>query len=335
MNQSFSVRILATGRYLPARQVTAAEIDLRLGLPPGTCLRISGVKERYHADGERVSDMGAAAVRDALSNAGLRLNDFDLLICGSGGPEQLIPVNSALILRTLGLSGVAAFDVGATCLGFIVGLHVAATFIAAGLHRRVVVVSSDVTSSILNDRKPEAYCLFGDGAAAAVVESTPSRSAGERPSRVLGADLCTYPEGSRFTEIRGGGSALPAAQYTEQRRDDFLFDMDGPKVFRLAVGMLPLALERLLSATGARLSEIDFIVPHQASHSAMELFRRRLEVDSARWISTVQKYGNTAASGMPLALDDSLRAGKIRRGDRLLFLGTGAGLSTGLMLIDF
>jgi 3-oxoacyl-[acyl-carrier-protein] synthase III len=329
------VRIRATGRYLPARRVTAADVDARLGLAPGTCLRISGVEERYYVDGERASDMGAAAVRDALRNAHLGLKDFDLLICGSGGQEQPIPVNSALILEKLGVSGIAAFDVGATCLGFIVGLHVAATFVAAGLHRRVVVVSSDITSVVLNDRQPEAYGLFGDGAAAAVVEATPPDPDRRRPSRILAAAFSTHTEGTHLTEIRGGGSALVALHYTAQRRDDFLFDMDGPRIFRLAVAFLPPALERLLAAAEVRFADIDFIVPHQASHSAMEIFRRRLKVDPARWACTVQKYGNTAASALPLALDDCLRAQKIRRGDRILLMGTAAGFSTGLMLLDY
>lgn len=331
---AYPVRILASGRYLPAREVTSAEIDSRLGLEPGTSARVSGVKTRYYADGEGASDMGAAAIRDALANAALGLEDLDLILCVSGTPEQPIPCNASLVQKKLGsgAAGIPSFDVGATCMGFIVGLDVAGSLLTSGRFRRAVIVAADIASLGLNAREPEAYALFGDAAAAVIVERSDEATAS---SRVLGVRYETYAEGAGLTEIRGGGSALPAYRYTPERADDYLFHMEGPRVFREAARVFPRLFEQLLSDLGLGTADVDLVVPHQASDSALELMRRRLGFEASRWVRTVQKFGNTIASSIPLALDDSLREGRIRRGMRLAFAGTAAGFAASAAIVDF
>jgi 3-oxoacyl-[acyl-carrier-protein] synthase-3 len=331
---NFGVRIESTGRYLPARSVSAAEIDVRLGLAPGGSLKLSGVATRRFVDGETASDMGAAAALDALASAGLTLADIDLLICSSGTPEQPIPCNAALVQKKLGdVSGMPCFDVNSTCMSFLVALDVAGALIATGRYKRILVVSSDVASCGMNEREPEAYALLGDAAAAAVLSAgDDGRGSG---SMILGATFATYSEGSDMTEIRGGGSAMPAYLYEGDRRDDYLFHMDGTRVFRMALKVFPPMVERLLADCGVTMADIDLVVPHQASQSALELMRRRLNVAPERWAVTLPKYGNTISSSIPLALDDCLREGRLKRGQRVLLLGTSAGFSAGAVLLDF
>jgi 3-oxoacyl-[acyl-carrier-protein] synthase-3 len=332
----YDVRIVSTGRYLPKREVTAGELDDRLGLAPGTALKLTGAQTRFYANGERASDRGAAAARDALANAGLTLADIDLILCASGVPEQPIPSNAALVQKKLGddAAGKPCFDVGATCMGFMVGLDVASSLITSGRFKRVLLVSADIASLGLNDRQTESAVLFGDAAAAAVLSaSDPDEQ--PRRSRILAIGYETYAEGSAFTEIRGGGSAMPAHRYTPERRDDFLFDMHGPKVFRIAARVLPPLFEKTLAAAGLSVDDLDWVIPHQASALAIEVMRRRLNLDTDRVVNTLHKYGNTIASSLPLAIDECVRDRRLQRGQRVALVATAAGFSVGVAVLEF
>ena len=333
------VRIVSTGRYLPRKHVPSETVDGWLGLPVGTSAQLSGVQGRYYADGETASEMGAAAAQRALESAGLDAGDIDVLIAACGTPEQPIPSNAALMLKRLGpeWAGKAAFDLGATCMSFLVALDLAAVLLAARRYGRALIVAADVASCGLNHDQPEAAMLFGDAAAAAVVgrveEDDPLA---RRPSRILAARCATWAEGSSFTEIRGGGSALPAHQYTAERRADFLFHMEGSHAFRMAARTLPPLLERVLAdAGGLDVEDFDLVIPHQASSAAMELMRRRLEIPLSRWVQTLHKYGNTIAASIPLALDECVREGRLERGDRVLLLATAAGFSASALAFDY
>jgi 3-oxoacyl-[acyl-carrier-protein] synthase-3 len=332
----YDVRIVSTGRYLPKRKVTAGELDDRLSLEPGTAFKLTGAATRHYVNGERASDMGAAAARDALTNAGLTLADVDLILCASGVAEQPIPSNAALVQKKLGdeAAGKPCFDVGATCMGFMVGLDVASSLITSGRFKRILLVSADIASCGLNDRQTESAVLFGDAAAAAVL--APSDPADQpRPSKILAMRYETYAEGSAFTEIRGGGSAIPAYRYTEETRNDFLFDMQGPKVFRMAARVLPPIFEQTLAAAGLTVDQIDLFIPHQASALALEVMRRRLNLDGSRVVNTLHKYGNTIASSLPLAIDDCIRERRLSRGQKVVLVATAAGFSVGVTVLEF
>ena len=152
---------------------------------------------------------------------------------------------------------------------------------------------------------------------------------------IIGSTFATYAEGADMTEIRGGGSALPATAYSDDRRDDYLFHMDGPRVFRMALKVFPPQVEQLLADCGVAMADVDLVVPHQASEAALELMRRRLGVPPERWVQTLPRFGNTISSSIPLALDACLREGRLQRGQRVLLLGTSAGFSSGALLLDF
>jgi 3-oxoacyl-[acyl-carrier-protein] synthase-3 len=323
------LHILGTGAALPAEAVTSAELDARLGLAPGTVEKRTGVRVRYVHRGSAAA-LGAEAAHRALAAAGLGLGDVDCLVAASGTPDQAMPSNSALIHRELGLSAVPAFDVGASCLGFLAALDTVSCLLEAGRYRRVLIVASDIASCGLDWSKLEASGIFGDGAAAAVVG--PGEGTG---SALLASAFATYSEGAHLCEIPAGGSR----HHPERVDGPFLpfarFRMDGKAVFRLAGERLPGFLDGLLAAAGVRLAEIPVVVPHQASHHALQYLRRRFRLRREQMIDLFAEQGNQVGASLPSALDAAIRSGRLRRGDTALLVGTGAGIHLGGLVLCY
>jgi 3-oxoacyl-[acyl-carrier-protein] synthase-3 len=329
------LKIVATGKHLPRRVVRGEELDRLIGAAPGATEHASGVAERrYAGDDERASRMGALALMDALERARLRYEDLDAIVCASGTMEQPIPCTAALIQRELGKgdSGTPCFDINSTCLSFVTALDLVASLIEAGRYGRVAIVSTEIASVGLNPRQLEAASLFGDGAAAAVVERTP---AGDL-SGVITARMETYASAWKTCMIEGGGTGLdPHRHYSPENADRFRFAMDGRKVFRAVLERLPGFLERALAPAGLRVEEFALVIPHQASGSGMELMRRNLGIAPERWMNILATHGNMIAASIPLALHCAIEQGRLRRGDRALLVGTSAGLSLGAVAIEF
>jgi len=233
------LRIEGTGKYLPPRIVTAAEVDRLAGQPKGWTAKHTGVAERRYVTDETAAFLGAAALNDALCEAqrGTVKGRPDLLISAGGTPQQPIPCTASFMAREMGWDGVSCFDINATCLGFIAALDVAASLLASGRHESIAIVCAEIASKGLNWAEPEAAALMGDGAAAVIVsrvtETLPEHSH-ESPA-LLASALETWPKGANLTEIRGGGTFLPATHHEPGvNTADFQFHMDGPGVFRLA-----------------------------------------------------------------------------------------------------
>jgi len=328
------VRIAGTGTYLPKRIVTASDLDRKLGKPEGYSEKLSGVKTRYYAEDETSSQMGAKAATAALEDAGLRFADVDGVIGACGTPEQGIPSTAALIQRALGQedSGVPCFDINSTCLSFVTAFDTLSYLIDAGRFRRVLIVSTEVASVGLNWNQHEACSLFGDGAAAVVLERTPENGT----SRVIGSHMETFSSGADYCRILGGGTKLhPRDHYSAATVDDYLFHMDGRKVFRLAAEVLPAFMQKLLARAELRLDEIRLVVPHQASLAGLELMRRKLGIAEERWMRTVEDYGNMIAASIPFTLHLAILDDRLRRGDKALLLGTSAGFSVGGLVFEY
>lgn len=319
------VRLLGTGAALPPVCLTSAELDRRLGLAPGTVARRTGVRQRWVETERSAAELGADAARAALDAAGLTLGDVDCIVSANGTPDQALPCNAALLHEALGLgrAGVPAFDVGASCLSFLVALDTVSCLVQAGRFERVLVVSSDLASCGLDWSRLEASGIFGDGAAAAVLG--PSRGG----SAVLATAFETHSDGAHLCEIRGGGSRHPPGRTEGPYLPLTLFSMDGRGVFRMAAERLPGFVERLLDAAGVRLEDVSLVVPHQASAHALAWLRRRFGLAPERVVDVFSERGNQVAASLPTALDAAVRSGRLRRGDTVLLLGTGAGLSLG------
>lgn len=313
---SLRIKVASTGFYAPVRIETAAELAPRIGQSEEWIVTRTGVRERRIAD-EPVEVMGARAARAALQSGGAP----DLIINASTTPRQIIPDNSVFIQRELGYDGIPSYSVHATCLSFVVAFYNAAALVSAGAYRRVLVVSAEAGSFARNMCQPESAALIGDGAAAVVLEPTPDDEA----SALEGYRMLTWPRGAELTELRGGGQRRYPNQPGTQP-EDHLFSMDGPGIYRMARPKVHLLVRELLADLGLTVGDIDWVVPHQASGPGLELLPRiGFAVD--RIVNIVGEYGNCIAASIPMALARLGASGRVRRGDRVLLLGTGAGLS--------
>lgn len=325
------VRIAGTGQYLPRRRVPSAEIEARAKLPEGWALERSGVAFRHWVGpDERASVMGAAAAREACLQAGVEPGEMGLILNASGSVERSIPDGGPMLQRELGLgnSGIPSFSVHATCLSFLAALELAAERIHHGRIDRALIVSSEITSVALDFDNPEVCTLFGDGAAAVVLERAPESSA----STIHRVGWVTMGEDIELATIRGGGTYRhPHSPLTEHA--DALFQMQGPQTLKRAIRLMPLLMRRLGMDDAIR-SEVRWIACHQASRAALE-FVPRLRFGNATLVTTLEDTGNCIAASIPLTLDQGVRSGQIRRGDLGLLIGTGAGLSAAAVLMTY
>ncbi|WP_415753982.1 3-oxoacyl-[acyl-carrier-protein] synthase III C-terminal domain-containing protein [Pseudomonas leptonychotis] len=328
-----TLALLGSGHALPQRRLTSAELDLSLGLQTGTVERIGGVRTRAFASTEEsAASLAALAARRALAAAGLTAAQLDCVVAASGTMDQGMPCNAALIHRELGLatSGIAAFDINASCLGFIAALDQLSWPITAGRYQRVLLVCADIASCGLDWQHLESAAIFGDGAAAVVLGPVGNGQA----MRILASKLCTYSEGAAFCQIAAGGSRHHPSRIDEAFLPLTRFAMQGKAVYRLASTHLPDFLADLLTEGGLEREQIDWVIPHQASRLAIEHLIRRLGFAPEKVVNIFAEYGNQVAASLPTALDIALRDGRIQPGQRLLLLGTGAGLSLGGMLLE-
>nr|WP_199066554.1 3-oxoacyl-[acyl-carrier-protein] synthase III C-terminal domain-containing protein [Chromobacterium sp. ASV5] len=322
------MKLIATGKCLPSHAFTAEAVDKKIGKKLGSSLKQSGVHTRYFAaDHESQSQLGALALNDALRRSSLDVSQIDLLIGACGIPEQALPSTACFIAHAAGLpAGVPAFDINSGCLSFLSALQVADSLLNTGVYERIAIVSSDLASRGLNWNNPEASLIFGDGAAAAIVE----RAAPERGLKAF--KLATYPEGRHFCEIRAGGTQRNPRRGVEA--SDFLFDMNGKAVFKLASKLMPDFLKSLLEKTPGGLDSIDYVVPHQASHLGMQHMAKRLGVSPERIVNIYPSHGNQVAASLPTVLHEAFVDGRASSGKRILMVGTAAGLNLGGLVWD-
>ena len=278
--------------------------------------------ERRIGDGP-VEVLAAEAARAALGEG----PPPDLLLFASVSPRQLIPDTSAFVARELGLAGITTWSVHATCLSFLAALGQAAALVHAGQHQRVLVVSAERGSISRNFAEPESAALIGDGAGAAVIEASPPGS----KSALLYHRLATFPEGAGLAELRGCGvSRHPNDPATT--REDNLFPMDGPALYKLAIRRTMRQVRDCLAAVGLEPGDIDLVVPHQPSGPGVQAIQR-FGFAAERVVDIVGTFGNCIAASLPMALAMAHEQGRLRRGDRVLLLGTGAGLGIGTTLL--
>jgi 3-oxoacyl-[acyl-carrier-protein] synthase-3 len=326
------LRILGTGQYLPNSVISSALFDQRFGRAPGWTMRRLGVAQRHHAGATETSSfMGAQAAVQALEAAQVRASEVDCIVSACSVMEQAIPCLGSQIQYQLGLgeSGVAAFDINATCLSFVVALDLIACAIAAGRYRKVLIVSSEMPSAGLNPDDHGTAALFGDGAAAVVVGA----AAPDSQSRILAAQIRTYGVGGTYCQIQAGGTRLNAAMNTasgeKSWRGTGWFEMDGKAIYRLASRHFPTFMDQLLAQAGVALNGLDCIVPHQASGKALDHMIDLLHLPADRTVRTLVNWGNQVAASIPSALHHAITTGALRRGELVALLGSGAGVSIG------
>jgi 3-oxoacyl-[acyl-carrier-protein] synthase-3 len=324
----FPVRILGTGSQLPAERVTAAGLDSRLGLQPGTTLARNGVSTRYFAnEAESASALATQAVAQALRTAQLSAVDLDAILFAGVMSEQPMPSTAILIHRRLGgrAHGVTCFDINASCAGFLKGVEIAAAGVCGGLWRNVAVVAAELASKGLRWEDLDTATLFGDGAAAAILGPATGNEG------ILAVRNATYSEGAELSMMRAGGSRFnmrtPPADV-----NDYLFAMNGRGLLRLIQTHFPAFLDELL-AIG-----VDVVVPHQASAVGLAFLHKQLARRSQPApvvIDILRETGNQVSVSIPFALHGAIDSGQLRRGQTALLVSTAAGVSFSGMVLRY
>lgn len=312
-------RIVGTGSYLPARIVTNEEFARRLDTSDQWIRERTGIVQRHIAEASQASsDLALEASRRALEAADLSARDIDLIVVATSTPDYVFPSTACLLQAKLGISGCPAFDLQAVCSGFVYALAVADNLIRGGANKRALVVGAEVFSRILDWSDRGTCVLFGDGAGAVVL------AADRRPgihASVLRAD----GRHAGILSVPGNvcGGRVVGSPYLQ---------MQGNQVFRFAVKVLDEVARETVSAAGMRIQDVDWLIPHQANVRILEATARKLGLPRERLVVTVDHHGNTSAASVPLALDEFVRAGRIRGGDRVLMQGVGGGFTWGATL---
>jgi 3-oxoacyl-[acyl-carrier-protein] synthase-3 len=320
-------KIIGTGSYLPPRRVTNEELVTILAATgvetSDEWIRTrSGIVARHYADSNvQSSDLGAAAARNALEMAKVDPNDIDLILVATATPDFLggFPSTACVIQEKLGMTnGCAAMDVQAVCSGFVYGLSVADSFIRAGVYKKILVIGAEVYSRILDFKDRTTCVLFGDGAGAVVL------AASDEPG-ILSTRL--HADGS-YGDILCVSGKLNNGAIEGQA----FLHMDGTAVYKLAVTLMDRVGVEVLKATGTQISEVDWLIPHQANIRIMRSSAKKMGISDDNVVETVDQHGNTSAASIPLALDVAMRDGRIRPGQNILMVALGGGLTWGAAL---
>jgi 3-oxoacyl-[acyl-carrier-protein] synthase-3 len=327
MSLSRYSRITGTGSYLPPRRVTNADLAAELAAggvetSDDWIVGRTGIRARHFAaPGVTSSDLGVEAAKRALEAAGVAAADIDLIIVATSTPDMVFPSAACILQNKLGVAGCPAFDVQAVCSGFVYALTIADSMIKTGAASKALIIGTEVFSRILDFSDRTTCVLFGDGAGAVVLEAS------DTPG-ILASDL--HADGKHV-----GILCVPGTVSGGKVLGDPLLKMDGPAVFKLAVGVLEDAARATLEKAGRTAADIDWLIPHQANLRIMQGTAKKLKLPLDKLVVTVDEHGNTSAASIPLALDWAVRSGKIKRGDTLMLEGVGGGFTWGAVLLDF
>jgi 3-oxoacyl-[acyl-carrier-protein] synthase-3 len=309
------------GGYLPARVLTNADLAKQVDTSDEWIVQRTGIRERHiAADGEKTSDLGLAAARAALENAGIGADAIDLIVLATSTPDQTFPATAVTIQAELGITRGAAFDMQAVCSGFVFALATADRFLQSGDFRCALVIGAETFSRILDWSDRGTCVLFGDGAGAVVLEA--DTTPGERG--ILTTKLRSDGRHRAKLYVDGGPSSTMTVGHLR---------MEGREVFRHAVGMITDVIEDAFAATGYRAEDIDWFVPHQANKRIIDGSAHKLGIAPGKIVSTVDKHGNTSAASIPLALAVASADGRIKRGNLVLLEAMGGGFTWGSALI--
>ena len=320
-------RITGTGSYLPPNRLTNAQLTAELAVrgvetSDDWIVDRTGIKARHFAAPDMTSsDLAFEAARHAIEAAGLQAADIDLIIVATSTPDMVFPSVACILQHKLGIAGCPAFDVQAVCSGFIYALTIADAMIKTGTASKALVIGAEVFSRILDFSDRTTCVLFGDGAGAVVLEAS------ETPG-ILASDLHADGKHVDILSVPGhvsGGQVLGSP----------LLQMDGQAVFKLAVGVLEKTARTVLAKANLLETDIDWLIPHQANLRIMHSTARKLKLPLEKLIVTVDQHGNTSAASIPLALDEAVRSGKVKRDDILMLEGVGGGFTWGAVLLQY
>ena len=325
MSTSLGVMLLGTGSSLPARVLRNCEFPASLDTSDEWIRSRTGIQERRIASTDETSgSLGLEAARRALEAARLSPADVDMIICATVTPDMMVPATACLIQGGLGCPGIPAFDVNAACTGFLYGVAIAAQFIRTGSCRHILVVGSETLSRVVDFSDRATCVLFGDGAGAVLLGASEGPVRGQHSFRL-------HADGNRGDLIRLNGARLrpPASTSAEPRLADH-FDylrMNGREVFKFAVRTIIELISENLSECNLTPADIDLVIPHQVNQRIIDAAFADLNFPTDKLMVNLDRYGNTSAASIPIALDEAVRTGRIGAGDRVLLIAFGGGLT--------
>jgi len=326
---SSDIRILGIGSYVPEKVLTNADFERMVDTTDEWITTRTGIKRRHVVvEGQATCAMGEQASLRALEQAGVSANDIDLILVGTVTPDMVLPSTAALLQERLGAQRAAISDLVAACAGFIYGLATARAFVVSGMCRQVLVVGGETLSSITNYQDRNTCVLFGDGAGAAIVSSSPGKA------RILSA--CLRGDGRQWQDlyIPAGGSLRKMVPSDLENGSRFIH-MNGSEVFKYAVRGMTESTEQALADAGLSPADINLFIPHQANVRIMEAVAKRLNLGPDRVLSNIAEYGNTSSASVPIGLDEAHREGRIRPGDVVVLSAFGAGFCWGSAVLKF
>lgn len=301
-------------------------LSFGIALPKNTIKFKEQTRYRISRDETQLS-LSVEACEKALANANINIKNIDCIVSTSAVGIQPIPCSAALIHEKIAKgTDIPALDINTTCTSFITALDTMSYLVEAGRYKRILIVSGDVASIALNPKQKESFELFSDGVVACVIEKT------DEEIGIIDSLQKTWTEGAHSTEIRGGLTNYHPKYFSEDTKEEYMFDMNGKNILALSLKEIPKMFEEFLKKNNIKISDIDMVIPHQAS-IAMPLIMQKLGFDKNKFIDEVKDFGNMVSASVPLTLAHALENKKFKKGDLIFLIGTAAGLTTNMMLI--
>jgi 3-oxoacyl-[acyl-carrier-protein] synthase III len=323
--------VTGTGSYLPERRLTNLDLEKLVDTSDSWIVDRTGIRARHiAAETEVTTDLAYQASIRALEMAGLKATDLDLIIFGTVSPDQIMPSSSCILQQKLGVTSIPCFDLAAACTGFVYGLTVANQFIKTGMYKNVLVIGAEILSRIVNYKDRDTCILFGDGAGAFIV----SRAADNTRSEILTSHLYAEGELGELITLPGGGSKNPISQKLIDSGAHWM-TMKGRELFKHAVRTLVRCSEEAMKSNGKTVADVDWFVAHQANIRILEAVQKGLEFPKEKVVINIEDMGNTSAATIPVAFDQAVRDGKIKRDQLVLLAAFGAGVTSGSLLMRF
>lgn len=318
-------KIIGIGAYTPANVVNNFHLSEIVDTNDEWIVTRTGIKERRISTGEDTSDMAAKACEIALSNANVNVKDIDLIILATVSPDMYCPSAACIVQQKIGAVNATAMDINAACSGFLYGLKLANALIKTGESKLALVIGAETLSKVLDWSDRGTCVLFGDGAGAAVMTATEEKG-------IVAVE--TMAEGDKWEALQIGGAPVVNPYAKEEGKPPYIY-MNGQDVFRFATRVILEGVNKVLEKSGTDISEIKYIVPHQANLRIIDYASRKLNVPQEKFFVNLHKYGNTSSASIPIALFEMYNEGKIKKGDKLILVGFGGGLTYGAALIEW
>lgn len=330
MKEMYHTRIAGTGSYLPEKILSNADLEKLVDTNNEWIVERTGILRRHMAsDDEATSDLSLKAALKALDAAQLEPKDLDMIIVGTVTPDQIMPSTACVLQNKLGCSKIMSFDLSAACTGFVYGLSIADQFIRTGHYKNILVVGAETLHRIVNYKDRDTCILFGDGAGCVIATRSEDPN-----SSILSSHLHAEGELGDLFRLPGGGSKIPISQFVVDNDLQFV-TMKGREIFKNAVRTMSQCCQEALTANGLNIEDIDWLVPHQANQRIIEAVAKHFGFPQEKVIINVHETGNTSAATVPVALDEGVRDGRIKRGQLVLLAAFGAGITSGSILLRF